>query len=134
MSIKVHDMFLVATWNQKIIKSVDITFHLILIFSKPSVLRNTTAVTLNKNYFHLSLQGNESCDLFTLCITGNNSVGRSNTSCINGSLPYVPSEDMIRYSLSSSQGEYILLVSITVSDLEIIRSFCNLLFGSALTP
>ncbi len=110
-------MFLAATWNQKIIKSVDVTFHLILNFSKPSVLRHTTAVTLNKKYFHFSLQGNESCDPFTLCITGNNSVGRSNTSCVNGSLPYVPSEDMIRYSLSSSQDEYILLVSITVSDL-----------------
>ncbi len=71
--------------------------------------------------------------LLTLGITGNNSVGRSNTSCINGSLPYVPSEDMTRYSLSSSQGEYILLVSITVSDLLILSGYFVLL-GSALTP
>ncbi len=88
MSIKADDiMFMDVAWSYPRIERIVVTFHLSLIFSKPSELLSTTAVIHNKKYFHIILEGNESCDPFTLCITGNNSVGRSNTSCINGSLP-----------------------------------------------
>ena len=112
--VRVNNKFLVTAWNFQRIETVEITLNLFLTFLKPSKLINYSEVVVNKNVFEFILEGNESCDPFTLCITGNNSVG-SNTSCINGSLPYVPSEDMISYSLSPNQGSYILSVSVIVS-------------------
>ncbi len=70
MSIKADDMLMDVAWSYPRIERIVVTFHLSLIFSKPSELLNTTAVIHNKKYFHIILEGNESCDPFTLCITG----------------------------------------------------------------
>ncbi len=106
-----HSEFLVTAWNFQRIEKVEITSNLFLTCLKPSKFINYSEVVVDKNFFNYIREVNESCDPFTLCITGNNSVGRSNTSCINGSLPYVPSEDMISYSISLSQGSYTLSVT-----------------------
>ncbi len=115
VSVRVNNNFLDTAWDYHRIETVEVTLTIFLIFSEPSKLLSSISVVVNKNFFNFILEDNESCDPFSLCITGNNSVGQGNTSCINGYLPYVPSEDMISYSLSPDQGSYILSVSVTVS-------------------
>ena len=76
------------------------SFNLSLHYSEPSKLINQTAGVTDIQLYTFSLKGAKSCDYFKLCIGAINIVGQGDNSCKEGSLPYIPSVNMISNSLS----------------------------------
>ena len=99
-----------SSWDYVRIPTVDVTLYLSLSFFGPSQLYNTTTTLLNTNTYNYTLQGVRSCDPFKLCIRAENEVGNSSWSCINDTLPYLPTNETIEYFLVPDNGGFTLNV------------------------
>ena len=113
-TVRVINNLLYTSWNYVRIPTVDVTLHWSLSFFRPSQLSNMTTTLLNTNTYNNTLQGARSCDPFRLCIKAENVVGNSSWSCVNNTLPFLPSVENIHYALSRFNDYFTLTVTILV--------------------
>ncbi len=102
-----------ASWDYRIIATVSVNFTITLTFLSPSQLNNITEYVTDTNY-NFTLEGLRSCDHFTVCITATNIVGQSPPSCVNKTLPYIPSTSAIHYFIFKVGDSYSLNLTIQV--------------------
>ena len=116
---------LLVSWTYHIIESVSMSFNLSLHYSEPSKLNNQTAGVSDIKSYNFILEGVRSCDCFKLCVGASNIVGQGDDSCVEGSLPYIPSVDMITNSLSraTANTNFIITVTVMVRQVEFIKVF-----------
>ena len=114
---------LLASWTYDIIETVSVSFKLSLHYLEPSKLVNQTVGAADIKSFNFSLEGVRSCDYFKLCVGSSNIVGLGDDSCTEGSLPYIPTVDMITYSLSraTANTNYTLSVTVMVRQVEFTK-------------
>ena len=106
---------LVASWTYHIIKSVIVSFNLSLHYSEPSKLINQTAGVTDMQSHNFNLEGVKSCDYFKLCVGASNIVGQGDNSCKEGSLPFIPSANMITtLSRATDNTNFTLTVTVMV--------------------
>ncbi len=103
-----------TSWDYRIIPTVSINFTITLTFLSPSQLKDITVYVTDTDSYNFTLEGVRSCDPFTMCITATNIVGQSQPSCVNKTLPYIPSTNDIEYSLFRVGVTYSLNLSIQV--------------------
>ena len=97
------------------IETVSMLFNLSLTFLEPSELQDRTTEVTDMQSYTFTLDGVRSCDYFIFCISGRNMAEQGNNSCVNGSLPYLPLADMIKYSLTKTIKTFSLNVTVLVS-------------------
>ena len=114
MSIQVYGNTTTVSWSYQRIKTVSLSFNLSLIFFEPSKLQNLTTEVTDLQSHTFTVDGVRSCDNLIFCITGRNIAGQGNDSCIYESFPYIPPEDMIKYSLISTSESFSLNVTVSV--------------------
>ena len=100
------------------IATVSMSFHLSLTFSEPSELETQTTEVTDLQSHTFTFDGVRSCDDFIFCIRGSNMAGQGSYSCINGSLPYIPQADMIKYSLIRTFKTFSLKVTVLVRQMK----------------
>ncbi len=103
-----------TSWDYSIIPTVSIQFTITLTFLSPSQLKDITEYVTDTNSYNFTLEGVRSCDPFTKCITATNIVGQSPPSCVNETLPYIPTTNDIEYSLFRVGDSYSLNLTIQV--------------------
>ncbi len=103
-----------TSWDYRIIPTVSFHFTITLIFLCPSKLKDITVYVTDTDSYNFTLEGVRSCDPFTMCITAANIVGQSPPSCVNKTLPYIPSTNDIEYSLFRVGDSYSLNLTIQV--------------------
>ncbi len=104
-----------TSWEYIIIPTVSVHFTITLTFLSPSQLKDITEYVTDTNSYNFTLEGVRSCDPFTMCITATNIVGQSPHSCVNKTLPYIPSSTHdIEYSLFRVGDSYSLNLTIKV--------------------
>ncbi len=89
---------MMASWDYRIIPTVSVHFTITLTFLSPSQLKDITVCVTDTDSYNFTLEGVRSCDPFTVCITATNIVGQSPHSCVNKTLHYIPSKNVIVYS------------------------------------
>ncbi len=104
-----------TSWDYRIIPTVSVDFTITLTFLSPSQLKDITVYVTDTDSYNFTLEGVRSCDPFTMCITATNIVGQSPPSCVNKTLPYVPSTNDIEYSLFRVGDSYSLNLTLQVS-------------------
>ncbi len=104
-----------TSWDYRIIPTVSVDFTFTLTFLSPSQLKDITEYVTDTDSYNFTLEGVRSCDPFTMCITATNIVGQSSPSCVNKTLPYIPSTNDIEYSLFRVGDSYSLNVTLQVS-------------------
>ncbi len=104
-----------TSWDYRIIPTVSVNFTITLTFLSPSQLKGITEYVTDTNSYNFTLEGVRSCDPFTMCITATNIVGQSPSSCVNKTLPYIPSTNDIEYSLFRVGDSYSLNLTLQVS-------------------
>ena len=114
LTIQVYGNITTVSWSYQRIETVSVSFHLSLSFFEPSELQNQTTEVLDMQSYNFTLDGVRSCDYFIFCIRGRNMAGQGNNSCINGSFPYIPQADMIKYSLNRTSETFSLNVTVLV--------------------
>ncbi len=114
-SVFIEDNFLMTSWEYSIIPTVSIIFTITLTFLSPSQLKDFNVYVINADSYNFTLEGVRSCDPFTMCITATNIVGQSPPSCVNKTLPYIPSTNDIEYSLFRVGDSYSLNLTVQVS-------------------
>ncbi len=102
-----------TSWDYRIIPTVSVHFTITLTFLSPSQLNDITVYVTDTDSYNFILEGVRSCDPFTMCITATNIVGQSPPSCVNKTLPYIPSTN-IEYSLFRVGDSYSLNLTIQV--------------------
>ncbi len=103
-----------TSWDYRIIPTVSFNFTITLTFLSPSQLKDITEYVTDTDSYNFTLEGVRSCDPFTMCITATNIVGQSPPSCVNKTLPYIPSTNDIEYSLLRMGDSYSLNLIIQV--------------------
>ncbi len=103
-----------TSWDYRIIPTISVNFTITLTFLSPSQLKDSTVHVSDTDFYNFTLEGVRSCDPFTMCITATNIVGQSPPSCVNKTLPYVPSTNDIEYSLLRMGDSYSLNFTIQV--------------------
>ncbi len=121
LSLFLKSSSLITSWNYRIIPTVSVNFNITLTFLSPSQLKDITEYVTDTDSYNFTLEGVRSCDPFTMCITATNIVGQSPPSCVNKTLPYIPSTNDIEYSLFKVGGSYSLNLSIQVVIYNIIQ-------------
>ncbi len=124
-NIILKDNSLITSWTYEAIPTISVNFNITLTFLSPSQLENITMYVTNTNSYNFTLEGVRSCDPFTMCITATNIVGQSPPSCVNKTLPYIPSTNDIDYSLISMEESYSLNLTIQVLYWTIVAVFNN---------
>ena len=114
MSIQVYDNTTTVSWSYQRIETVNVSFNLSLTFFVPSKLQNLTTEVTDMQSHTFTLDGVRSCDNFIFCITGRNTAGQGDDSCVYESFPYIPPADMIKYSLTSTSESFSLNVTVSV--------------------
>ena len=114
MTVQIDIDSLIASWTYHIIESVSVSFNLSLHYSEPSKLINQTAGATDIQSYIFILEGVRSCDYFKLCVGASNIVGQGDDSCVEGSLPIIPSVDMITYSLSRATANRNFTLTVTI--------------------
>ncbi len=104
-----------TSWDYRIIPTVSVHFTITLTFLSPSQLKDITEYVTDTDSYNFTLEGVRSCDPFTMCITATNIVGQSPPSCVNKTLPYIPSTNDIEYSLMRAGDSYSLNLTVQVS-------------------
>ncbi len=104
-----------TSWDYRVIPTVSVNFTITLTFLSPSQLKDITEYVIDTHSYNFTLEGVRSCDPFTMCITATNIVGQSPPSCVNKTLPYIPSTNDIVYSLSRVDDSYSLNLTLQVS-------------------
>ncbi len=112
-----------TSWDYRIIPTVSVIFTITLTFLSPSQLKDITEYVTDTDSYNFTLEGLRSCDPFTMCITATNIVGQSPPSCLNKTLPYIPSTNDIEYSLFRVGDSYSLNLTIQVC-------ICNIIYNS----
>ncbi len=107
---------LMTSWDYRIIPTVSVDFTITLTFLSPSQLKDSTEYVTDTDSYNFTLEGVRSCDPFTMCITATNIVGQSPPSCVNKTLPYIPSTNNIEYSLFRVGDSYSLNLRVQVSN------------------
>ncbi len=120
-SVFTEDNFLMTSWDYRIIPTVSVYFTITLTFLSPSQLKDITEYVTDTDSYNFTLEGVRSCDPFTMCITATNIVGESPPSCVNKTLPYIPSTNDIEYSLFRVGDSYSLNLTIQVFIYNIIQ-------------
>ena len=115
LDISLNSHILMTSWNYRIIPTISVHFTITLTFLSPSQLNNITEYVTDTDSYNFTLEGVRSCDPFTMCITATNIVGQSQPSCVNKTLPYIPSTNDIEYSLVRVGDSYSLNITIQVS-------------------
>ncbi len=105
---------LMTSWDYRIFPTVSVNFTITLTFLSPSQLNNITEYVTDTDSYNFTLEGVRSCDPFTMCITATNIVGQSPPSCVNTTLPYIPSTNDIDYSIFKVGDFYSLNLTIQV--------------------
>ncbi len=114
LSVFIEDNFLITSWDYSIIPTVSVIFTITLTFLSPSQVNDITESVTDTDSSNFTLEGVRSCDPFTMCITATNIVGQSPPSCVNKTLPYIPSTNDIGYSLFRVGDSYSLNLTIQV--------------------
>ncbi len=114
LDILVNEYSLMTSWDYRIIPAVSVNFTITLTFLSPSQLKDITEYVTDTDSYNFTLERVRSCDPFTMCITATNIVGQSPPSCVNMTLPYVPSTNDIEYSLIRVGDSYSLNLTIQV--------------------
>ncbi len=114
LSLLLNNHTLMTSWDYRIIPTVSVNFAITLTFWCPSQLNNITMYVTDTDSFNFTLEGVRSCDPFTMCITATNIVGQSPLSCVNKTLPYVPSRNNMEYTLFRVGDSYSLNLTIQV--------------------
>ena len=114
LKVSVNDDSLTTSWNYTMIPTVVVMFTITFTFLSPSQLNNISVYVTDTNAHTFTLEGVRSCDPFTMCIIATNTVGQSDPSCVNNTLPYIPSTNNIRYSLFREGNSYSLNLTIQV--------------------
>ena len=114
LTIQVYGNITTVSWSYQRIETVSVSFYLSLSFFEPSELQNQTTEVIDMQSYNFTLDGVRSCDYFIFCIRGRNMAGQGNKSCINGSFPYIPQADMIKYSLNRTSETFSLNVTVLV--------------------
>ncbi len=114
LSLFLKSSSLITSWNYRIIPTVSVNFTITLTFLSPSQLKDITEYVTDTDSYNFTLEGVRSCDPFTMCITATNIVGQSQPSCVNKTLPYIPSTNEIEYSLLKVGDSYSLNLTIPV--------------------
>ncbi len=104
-----------TSWDYRIIPTVSVNFTITLTFLSPSQLKDITEYVTDTDSYNFTLEGVRSCDPFTMCITATNIVGQSPLSCVNKTLPYIPSTNDIEYSLFRAGDSYSLNLTLQPS-------------------
>ncbi len=102
-------------------------FTITLTFLSPSQLKDITKYVTDTDSYNFTLEGVRSCDPFTMCITATNIVGQSPPSCVNKTLPYIPSTNDIEYSLTRVGDSYSL--NLTIQVIECVYCFVVISFA-----
>ncbi len=118
-----------TSWDYRIIPTVSVHFTITLTFLSPSQLKDITEYVTDTDSYNFTLEGVRSCDPFTMCITATNIVGQSPPSCVNKTLPYIPSTNDIEYSLFRVGDSYSLNLTIQVFIYNIIMMTLILFFS-----
>ncbi len=114
LSILLKSSSLMTSWDYIIIPTVSVDFTITLTFLSPSQLKDITEYVTDTDSYNFTLEGVRSCDPFTMCITATNIVGQSPPSCVNKTLPYIPSTNDIEYTLFRVGDSYSLNLTIQV--------------------
>ncbi len=115
VDILLNDHSLMTSWDYRIIPTISVNFTITLTFLSPSQLKDITEYVSDTDSYNFTLEGVRSCDPFTMCITATNIVGQSPPSCVNKTLPYIPSTNDIEYSLFRVGDSYSLNLKVQVS-------------------
>ncbi len=115
LGIFINKHLLMTSWDYRIIRTVSVNFTITLTFLSPSQLKDITEYVTDTDSYNFTLEGVRSCDPFTMCITATNIVGQSPPSCVNKTLPYIPSTNDIEYSLFRVGDSYSLNLRVQVS-------------------
>ncbi len=129
VNIFLSDHSLMTSWDYRIIPTVSVNFTITLTFLSPSQLKNITEYVTDTNSYNFTLEGVRSCDPFTMCITATNIVGQSQPSCVNKTLPYIPSTNDIEYSLVRVGDSYSLNITIQVSYMQYYTLVVNFIYS-----
>ncbi len=115
LDILLNNNTLMTSWDYRVIPIVSVNFTITLTFLSPSQLKDITEYVTDTDSYNFTLEGGvRSCDPFTMCITATNIVGQSPPSCVNKTLPYIPSTNDIEYSLIRVRDSYSLNLTIQV--------------------
>ena len=128
MTVQVDSDLLLSSWTYNIIETVSVSFNLSLHYSEPNKLINQTAGVSDIKFYNFILEGVRSCDYFELCVGASNIIGQGDDSCVEGSLPFIPSVDMITYSLSRDTGNTNFTLTVTVMVRQVVFAkvfFCD---------
>ncbi len=103
-----------TSWNYRIIPTVFVHFTITLTFLGPSQLKVITEYVTDTDSYNITLEGVRSCDPFTMCITTTNIVGQSPPSCVNKTLPYIPTTNNIEYQILRVGESFLLNLTVQV--------------------
>ena len=129
LSVFIEDNFLMTSWDYRIIPTVSVNFTITLTFLSPSQLKDITEYVTDTDSYNFTLEGVRSCDPFTMCITATNIVGQSPPSCVNKTLPYIPSTNDIEYSLVRVGDSYSLNITTQVCYMEYYTLVVNFIYS-----